>query len=74
MLGAIETTQALDEAKKQEALSNRCPKCGGERIASGKKESEPVFCAKCGTKIPPSDTANWEVKSAGNITGNDFVS
>lgn len=65
MIHAIVTTWALDEAKKREALAHRCPKCGGERNASEKKESEPVFCEKCGTKIPPSEIANPEAKETG---------
>jgi predicted RNA-binding Zn-ribbon protein involved in translation (DUF1610 family) len=63
MIHAIVTTWALDEAKKRDALSHRCPKCGREeRIASEKRQDEPVFCENCGTEFSQSETADREAK------------
>lgn len=65
MIHAITATWAINKAKKREALSRRCPKCGGELIASEKKGNDPVFCEKCGMEIPPSKTAKREAEESG---------
>ena len=65
MIHAITATWAINKAKKREALSRRCPKCGGELIASEKKGNDLVFCEKCGMEIPTSEPANQEAKETG---------
>lgn len=65
MIHAITATWAINKAKKREALLRRCPKCGGELIASEKKGNEPVSCEKCGMEIPTSEPANRKAKETG---------
>lgn len=52
MIHAITATWALNDAKKRETLSRRCPKCQNEQATPEEKINTAISCEKCGTEIP----------------------